>query len=197
MHPLTPMTRREALRAAAVVAGGMLLTSSGVLAACARGAEEARQATTAGVLAPDDLALAEAMADTLLPDTAASPGARAAGAGAAMQLLLTDCYRAEEQQRVVAGLAAFRASCAERCGSAGFAALPRTEREALLRAADSEAEAATRAGGAPHWYPAFRELAQRAYLTSEVGMTRALRYERVPGRWVGCVPLAPGQPAWG
>jgi len=28
-------------------------------------------------------------------------------------------------------------------------------------------------------------------------MTKALRYVMVPGKWVGCVPLSPGQPAWG
>jgi len=45
--------------------------------------------------------------------------------------------------------------------------------------------------------PTIRELALRAYFSSEIGMTKALRYVMVPGRWVGCVPLAPGQPAWG
>ena len=28
-------------------------------------------------------------------------------------------------------------------------------------------------------------------------MTKARRWVLVPGKWVGCVPLAPGQPAWG
>jgi hypothetical protein len=41
-----------------------------------------------------------------------------------------------------------------------------------------------------------RELALRAYFSSEVGMTQALRYVQTPGRWEGCVPLEPGQPAW-
>jgi hypothetical protein len=28
-------------------------------------------------------------------------------------------------------------------------------------------------------------------------MTKSLRYIQVPGKWVGCTPLTPGQPAWG
>ena len=32
--------------------------------------------------------------------------------------------------------------------------------------------------------------------TQLIGMTEALRWLPVPGRWEGCVPLQPGQPAW-
>ena len=183
-----PMNRREALTATTVLLGGVLAASTGALAACT----PAPRAAAAGALSADDQRLAEEIADTILPTTAASPGARAAGAGAAMNLLLTDCYPPEAQRRVVRGLAELRATCRERCGG-DFAALGPRERERLLRAIDAE----TRAAGDAHWFGLVRELAQRAYFSSEVGMTRALRYVRVPGRWVGCVPLAPGQPAWG
>ena len=40
------------------------------------------------------------------------------------------------------------------------------------------------------------QLALQAYFSSEIGMTRALRYVMTPGKWVGCVPLQPNQPAW-
>ncbi|NMW25487.1 hypothetical protein HFP05_14320, partial [Rhodanobacter denitrificans] len=67
------------------------------------------------------------------------------------------------------------------------------EREQLLRELDAVAQQA----GGPHWFVDVRELALRAYFTSEIGMTRAMRYVAIPGRWEGCLPLAPGQPAWG
>jgi hypothetical protein len=69
----------------------------------------------------------------------------------------------------------------------------RAERERVLEALDREA----RIAAAPHWFALARELSERAYFTSRVGMTRALRWTATPGRWVGCVPLKPGQPAWG
>ena len=47
-----------------------------------------------------------------------------------------------------------------------------------------------------HYFPLVRELSLQAYFSSEIGMTKALRYIMVPGKWVGCVPLKPGQPAW-
>ena len=175
-----PIGRREAIRVALL--GGALA------AACAR---EAPRAAPPGALDADDVALMTDVADTLLPTTAASPGARAAGVGPAAQLLLTDCYAPDAQRRVARGLAEIRRACRDRTGR-DFAALPVPERERLLRAVD----AAARRAGETHDFHLVRELAERAYFSSEVGMTRALRWVRVPGRWEGCVPLAPGQPAW-
>jgi hypothetical protein len=181
------MNRREAVKATAVALGGVMLTTSGVLTGCARD-----PATAPGrVLTAGDQALIEEIADTLLPTTPSSPGAKAAGAGAAINLLLTDCYEPDAHARVVNGLSAFRETCDARTG-ARFAALPTAEREKLLREIDTDAQKA----GATHYFPLVRELAVRAYFSSEVGMTKAKRYVRDPGRWVGCVPLEPGQPAW-
>lgn len=183
---MPPMNRREALKATTALFGAVA-----VLGACDR---EPRQAATGEkaaasprTLSPDDQALMEEIADTLLPTTAASPGAKAANAGAEINLLLSDCYAAKDQQRVVQGLRDFRAQ------HAAFASLPRPDRERLLRALDAEAKKA----GESHYFPLVRELALRAYFSSQVGMTQALRYVRVPGKWVGCVPRTPGQPAWG
>ena len=183
------MNRREAVRATTLVVGGLLLTSNGLVLACAR---EPEQRLAGRVLTADDQSLIEEIADTLLPTTAASPGAKAAGAGAAINVLLSDCWEPEKQQRVVEGLKQFRRTCDERT-SAAFATLPPARREALLRDIDTEAQ---RAGDA-HYFSLVRDLALQAYFSSEVGMTKARRWVFVPGKWVGCVPLAPGQPAWG
>ena len=161
------MNRREALKIAVL---------GGALAACAREAPAA-----------DDDTLLESIADTLLPDTPSSPGAKAAGAKAGIHLLLADCYDAAAQRKVADGLRDFRARHAD------FASLAQPERERVLRDVDAEAK---RAGDA-HWFHLARELANRAYFSSQVGMTRALRFTMIPGKWVGCTPLAPGQPAWG
>ena len=188
---MPPMNRREALKVSTVLLGGVLVTSAGVLAGCASERPEPRDATSR-VLSPDDQALVEEIADTILPATPSSPGAKAAGAGAAINLLLTDCRSTDEQQRVVSGLQDFRSACRERCGG-DFTALAPRERERFVRAIDAEA----RTAGETHYFGLVRDLASQAYFSSEIGLTRALRYVRVPGRWEGCVPLAPGQRAWG
>jgi len=180
------MNRREAVRTTAVFVGGLLLTSNGLVLACAR---EPEQRLAGRVLTADDQALMEAIADTLLPTTAASPGALAAGAE--INLLLTDCYEPDEQVRVVNGLKEFRDTCHANYDRE-FTALTPQQREQLLRAIDATA---VRAKG--HYFELVRELAERTYFSSEIGMTRARRWMLEPGKWVGCVPLKPGQPAWG
>lgn len=184
---MIPMNRREALKATTALLGGVLVGSSGVLLACNR--DTPRRAP--GVLSADDETLVEDIADTLLPSTPASPGAKAAGVGTTINLLLTDCYKPDAQQRVVDGLRRFRTTCAARCGN-GFASLPRRDREQLLREIDAEAQQ----NPDTHYFTLVRELAHGAYFSSQIGATQALRYVPVPGRFDGCVPLTPGQPAW-
>lgn len=185
---MNPMNRREAVKTTTALLGGVLVASSGALIACDRPA----RAPAPRVLAGDDQALIEEIADTILPSTPASPGAKAAGVGSAINLILTDCYKPDAQQRVVRGLSDFRSMCRARCGGA-FAALPRQQREQLLREIDGEAQKAPDT----HYFPLVRELALGAYFSSEVGLTKSLRYLLTPGRFDGCVPLTPGQPAWG
>ena len=185
--PPPPMNRREAVRTTAVVVGGLLLTSNGLVLGCARD----REPRTGRVLTADDQALIEEIADTLLPTTPSAPGARAAATGAAINLLLTDCYEPDAQVRVVNGLKEFRRTCDAKFDRE-FTALTPPQREQLLREIDATA---LRAKG--HYFELVRELAERAYFSSEIGLTKARRWTLEPGKWVGCVPLRPGQPAWG
>jgi Gluconate 2-dehydrogenase subunit 3 len=163
------VNRRDALKA-----GAALFACSGILVACRTGRASSR------VLSGEDQALAEEIADTLLPTTAggSSPGAKAAGTGAAMNLILSDCYKPGDQRAVSAGLARFRAN--------NFLGLSRADRETFVRSVGRQA-----------WFEPVRDLALAAYFSSETGMTKALRYVRVPGKYVGCMPLELGQPAWG
>lgn len=162
------MNRRHAIKVA-------LFASSGILAAC-----RTRPASSSRVLSDEDQTLAEEIADTLLPTTAGggSPGAKAAGTGAAMNLILSDCYTPADQRLFKEGLEHFRA---ER-----FLELSRADRETFVRSVGRQA-----------WFAPVRDLALGAYFSSEIGMTQALRYVRVPGKYVGCMPLELGQPAWG
>lgn len=190
---MTSMTRREALKASTVALGGALALSSGILAAGCRAGERAQKREVVGTLSAGDEDLVASVADTLLPKTASSPGAAEAGAGPAINLLITDCYEPPAQKRLADGLEALRARSSKEY-SKDFPALPRAQRKSLLRAISAESK---QAAPDSHWFPLMRELALRSYFSSEVGMTKALRYIQVPGKWVGCVPRTPGQPAWG
>lgn len=176
------MNRREAVKTTGVLLGGVLITSAG-LTACTRDTHEIRT----GVLDANDQALMEAIADTLLPTTPSSPGAKAAGVGPVINLLLTDCHESKDQKRVVDGLRQFRNAVGDH-----FASMSQTDRENWVRRIDNQA----RAAGPDHYFPLVRDLSLQAYFSSEIGMTKALRYVMTPGKWIGCVPLQPAQPAW-
>ena len=169
------VTRREAL-----LLGGALFMP-GVLIGCA---PKSHDPAAASSVDPDQ-ALLEHIADTLLPATAASPGAKAAGVGAPMLLILNDCMQPDVQQRVSKGLLAFRTTSQNAGGE--FASLQQPERERLLRELDTAAHA-----DKDHWFNAVRELAVDVYFSSEIGLTRAMRYSITPGRYDACVPLEPG-----
>jgi len=183
------MNRREAVRTTTLVVGGLLLTSNGLVLGCVREREPARIAGR--VLNEDDQALIEQIADTLLPTTRSSPGAAAAHAGPEINLLLSDCYELDAQVRVVNGLKEFRRSCNAKFDR-DFTSLAPPQREQLLRELDATAQ---REKG--HYFPLVRELAERVYFSSEIGMTQARRWTMEPGKWIGCVALKSGQPAWG
>jgi len=179
MHP---MNRREAVKTTGVLLSGMLITSTG-LTAC----RDDTRNIGAGVLTAGDQDLVEEIADTLLPTTASSPGAKAAHVGPVINLLLTDCREPAEQKRVVDGLKQFRNTVGDH-----FASMSQANRENWLRRIDAEAKASN----GEHYFTLLRELSLQAYFSSEIGATKALRYIMTPGKWVGCVPLEPGQRAW-
>src|SRR3981081_50291 len=151
---MPPMNRRQAVKTATVLIGGVLVTSNGFLVACARDSNLSAGKAVSGA----EPAVIEEIADTLLPTTPSSPGAKAAGAGAAINLLLTDCYEPDAQQRVVNGLKDFRSMCRKRCGD-NFASLPQKEREQMLREIDAEAQKA----GSAHYFGLVRQLSLQAY----------------------------------
>lgn len=188
---MTAITRREALKSAGVVLGGIALASNGLLTGCSAEPHAAGIGKAQLALSVEDEALLESIADTILPDTSSSPGAKAAGVGAAINLLLSDVYAVTARTRITDGLTAIRARCSAEFGR-GFALLPTDRRAAFLTTIDTEAKAA----GEAHWFHLMHELSLKAYFSSEVGMTKALRYVHEPGRFTGCVPLAKGQPAW-
>ncbi len=48
----------------------------------------------------------------------------------------------------------------------------------------------------PHYFRMMKELALLGYFTSEIGCTKAQRYEETPAKWEPCVPYKAGELAW-
>lgn len=198
------ITRREAIRRVSALFGGVALVGqAAMLTVPARSA-----ARTAPFDAPVPfdapalfdaaaIALLDEIAETILPATD-TPGAKAAGVGAFMAVMVTDTYAAGEQNIFQAGLATLDTRCRESFGR-GFLAANADERLRLLEALDAEQfdYMGQKAGSAPaHFFRMMKELALLGYFTSEIGYTKAMRYLETPGRYDPCVPFKPGEKAW-
>lgn len=193
------VNRREVIASVAAMLGGTVLVSqSALLAGCERAAVAPPVAgKPVGLFDAVEVALLDEVADTLLPETA-TPGAKAAGVGPFVAMMVTDCYWPADQRIFRAGLDGLDERSRAAHGSA-FVASGGAERLALLETLDAEQHARmqARADDEPvHWFRMFKELALLGYFTSEIGYTQALRYAETPGRYDPCAPYAPGERAW-
>jgi hypothetical protein len=194
------ITRREAIQHVAAVLGGIALSGGDQLLAFSFDEAALAQATTkgAGAFSAADVALLDEIAETILPETS-TPGARAAKTGAFMALSVTDVYTAENQSIFRDGLRKVDEACTTAHGKSFMMATP-AERLTVLQALDREQKAAMDARQSSdeprHYFRLMKELALLGYFTSEIGVTKALRYVEAPGRFDPCAPHHPGDRSW-
>jgi Gluconate 2-dehydrogenase subunit 3 len=192
------MDRREAIRRlGTLLLGGVTLASIDAVLG-ARTALAAQPAVDR--IAPftqQDIALLDEVADTILPETG-TPGAKAAGVGAFMALMVSDVLSPAQRQVFREGMRALDERCSAQHGKPFLAAAP-AQRLTLLQQLDHEQyeHAQTHADDSPaHWFRMMKGLALFGYFTSEIGYTQALRYVETPGRFEPVVPHAPGDRIW-
>ncbi len=187
--------RREAIRRVTVLLGGVALVGgTGLLEASERLQAPLRAAVTrqgVGPFTPQDVALLDEIADTILPETK-TPGAKAAQTGAFMALMVTDTYTERNQEVFQGGM--------QQLNAAAFMTSTPAQRLASLEQLDREQKAymdARRGNDTPpHFFRMMKELALLGYFTSEIGCTQAQRYVEAPGSFDPCVPYTPGERAW-
>ncbi len=128
------MNRREALASVSVLLGGAIIGAEVFLSGCKNKAASTRLFST------DDIALLDDIAETIIPTTADSGGGKAAGVGAFMKTMVTDCYTPIEQEHFIKGIAAFKNACQEKHQQA-FTGLSAPQKEAFLTTLHEEAKA--------------------------------------------------------
>jgi len=183
------MSRREAMIRIGALMGGTMVGAQALLSGCAT--QDARPANE--LFSAADVAYLDEIAETILPETG-TPGAKAAGVGAFMTVMVADTYRADEQAVFMRGLETMNEECLAQHG-VSFMAATAAQRTALLERLDREQfdYMRNRRPGAPvHYFRMLKELTLQGYFTSEIGYTEAMRYIEAPGRFDPCVPYSPG-----
>lgn len=157
----------------------------GVLAAFLAGSTTASASPTQPTFFNEaDMQRVTLLVDMILPATD-SPSASEARTHLFIDAALSACATSKQQSTFRAGLAALVAD--------GFDKANATERVALLQ------RRAAKDVALPYdesFFKILKDYTLTGYFHSEIGATRALAYERVPGGYQGDIPLAAKQKAW-
>jgi glucoside 3-dehydrogenase (cytochrome c) hitch-hiker subunit len=170
------ITRREAIRRAALVAGVALSPEWLGLVGCAKNA-----AVKAYLEAAQGATLA-AVADRIIPRTD-TPGAVDVGVPAFIDRLYGEYMTPVEQKLLTEGLQEIDSAAKSAHGS-GFSTLSATQQDAVLRAVATEQQDRD-----PSSFGLIRSATILGYFTSEQVGRNVLHYDPVPGAYNSCVPI--------
>ena len=142
------------------------------------------------------------LAETMIPETDAFPGAKSAGVGATVLLLVEHCLEKSEQAIFLKGLADLDADCKRKFGRV-FARCTESERLETLHRMEADAmfggwfitKVRHRLFGKP-FITLAKDLCVHAFCTSMQGAMNALAYDPVPGCYNGCLVLSEKQRSW-
>lgn len=212
------MDRRELLKNIAIITGASFIGANAFLSGCKTGG-----AASAGTVADKDVAFLDEVADTILPATPSSPGAKAAKTGEFMKVIVNDCYEPADQEVFIKGIKQLDEASKKKNGK-GFIESTPEQRTALLVELDKEAkdyqakknetmkpleekfkwmtpkqirdEKEKAKIARDHYFTMMKQLSIAGFFSSEIGHYKARRHEPVPGRYDGCIPYKKGDKAW-
>jgi hypothetical protein len=182
------MDRRQALHYTAALIGGSLIGSQAFLSGCRPSSPSTMPFNVSYI------ALLDEIAETILPETEDSPGAKAAKVGQFIQMIVTDCYDQKETNTVVEGIKRLQKESQSKFDD-DFNNITADQKLQLLAIYDAEAQN-RKDEEEVHFFSMIKELTLWGYFSSEPGVTKALRYNPVPGKFIGCVPYTQGEKAW-
>ena len=192
------MQRREAQRNVAFLLGGAVsATSMGVLFESFTLPENEKNHVF--FTADQEKVLAE-FADIIIPTTKSSAGAKAAGLGKFIPMMLRDCYPASMQKAFADGLKDMEAKSLKDFNK-DFLALTVAERTKLVGDLRTDTIAQKKTDKTnkkknDYFFVIARDLTLLGYFSSEIGCTQAREYIAIPGKYDGAFPLKPGQKSW-
>ncbi|EEI93150.1 hypothetical protein HMPREF0765_1287 [Sphingobacterium spiritivorum ATCC 33300] len=187
------MNRRDAIERVALLMGGTIVGANLFLEGCKRPAS------------PDIKQLFEAesvdfigdLAEAILPRTK-TPGAKEAGVGEVIPVIVRDCYTNDEQKIFLEGLAMIDSRAKKELGHE-FQKLEKKDQTLFVNKLDKESkeyEGKRKEKDPPHFFTLFKQLTLLTFFSSKLGATEVLRYVKIPGKFDGDYPYKKGDRAW-
>ncbi|XOV92752.1 MAG: gluconate 2-dehydrogenase subunit 3 family protein [Bacteroidota bacterium] len=185
------MKRRTALSNLSLIAGGSTLLPQLMLSGC-----ETKEHPYA-LFQIGDTELLNDIAETIIPETPDSPGAKTANVGDFIQSYVTNCFSPADQKAFTDGFVSLKTEIDSKFGK-DFTGLSIDEKTEVIRDQENQRVAyqkQAKPGDPPHFYQQLKSTILFGYFTSEPGATQALRYVPVPGGQQGIIPYN-GEKAW-
>ncbi len=202
------MERREMIRMITLLTGTAFIGGDFLLSGCKTPVKKD------AVFTDTNISLLDEVGETIIPTTD-TPGAKATKIGAFMQTMVTDCYTQAQQDAFVKGMTELNEAC-EKANGKTFITCSPEQRKTFLQSLEKEAitfnkakdlidkplrEAAQKeqkefTNSPSHYYSMMKQLTLFGYFTSEIGATKALRHNPVPGKYDGAFPYQKGDKAW-
>lgn len=192
------MHRREALKNVAFLLGGAISASTmGVLFESFTLPENEKNFVLYSL--EDEKIFAE-FADIIVPTTKSSAGAKAAGLGKFIPMMMKDCYPATMQTSFAQGFKDLQAKSMKDFGKSYITLTPADRKKLMvdlrtIALAQKESKSEENKDLA-YFFITARDLTLLGYYSSEIGCTKAREYVLIPGRYDGSAPLKPGQKSW-
>lgn len=197
------MDRRELLKMIAVLTGGTVVGAEAFLSGCKN-----PETKTGLAFSEDDIPYLDEIAETILPATS-TPGAKDAKVGQFMTVIVNDCYEEDDQKTFHAGMKQLNDDFNKKYGTTFMKAtsqqrhdflvdLDKEAKEYQKKRAESTSQQknndkdAKKSATPNHYFSLMKQLTLWGYFTSKEGMTKALRYNPVPGRYEGCIDYKKG-----
>lgn len=183
--------RKEAIKRSALIMGGLIFAPNalGVLSGC-----KARPELdwTPVHFSYAHARLVGSLAETIIPATD-TPGALETGVPGFIEEMVYTGYPENARNLFLNGLDLFD-DLARQTHASAYADLdPETQ---LTFATEQNRLAIESELSPPPFFLIMKELTMMGYFTSEAGAKQALRYERIPGRYDGCVPFEDVGKTW-
>lgn len=189
------MTRREALKYTTITLGAALsaTTTAAILQGCTA---DASLDWTPSTLSPAQAKALAAMAETILPATENSPGAREVQVHRFIDTLLTDWASEQTRQEWVEGFQALHRELTGAKEDPAFDTMSPEKQDAALRTINERALGDAPNSNTDSFFLELKGQVIGGYFSSkEVGMN-VLAYDPVPGEYLGCIPLGDVGKVW-
>jgi hypothetical protein len=145
--------------------------------------------------------LIAALAESIIPETD-SPGAKEAGVHEFIITMVKDCTEIKSQNKFIDGLKELEKYCSSSFSKTYQQCSPQQQQQ-TLKHFDERGKSYNGVIGkvenkffGKSFFDTLKSYTVEGYCTSEAGATKGVSYVFIPGKFIGCMPLQPGQKSW-